>query len=69
MALRKRLLGLALRVAAVVLVAGVVIALPDVATVDADSILRYKNAIVVLIGIVLTGKFLYDTFFFERLRM
>ena len=69
MALRKRLLGLALRVAAVVLVAGLVIALPDMPTVEADSILRYKNAIVVLIGIVLTGKFLYDTFFFERTPM
>lgn len=53
------------RFAAVLLATGLLLSLPDVDTGDA---LRYKNAVVVFLAIITTGKLLYDTFFYERFR-
>jgi len=33
---------------------------------DPDSILHYRNALVVLMSVVLAGKILYDTLFYDR---
>jgi len=60
---------LVVRVLVVTLVAALLIALPDTWLPDTDSIVRYKNAIVVLVSVVTSGKFLYDTLFYERLPM
>lgn len=66
---QNRWLLLLLRVVVVVVVSGLLIAIPENWLAEADSIVRYKNAIVVLCGIVVAGKFLYDTLFYERLPM
>ena len=63
MRLSKRLGILGLRLAAVGAGAVLLIALPEM---PADDILRYKNAIVVLVSLIIMGKMLYDTLFFER---
>lgn len=51
------------RLAVILLVAGLLLILPDSPNGD---VLRYKNAVVVLAAIVVVGKLLYDTFFYER---
>ncbi len=33
---------------------------------DPDSILHYRNAVVVLVSLVMAGKILYDTLFYDR---
>jgi|HubBroStandDraft_4_1064222.scaffolds.fasta_scaffold380478_2 hypothetical protein len=33
---------------------------------DADTILHYRNAVVVLVSVVLAGKILYDTLFYDH---
>jgi len=44
-------------------VAGVLMSLPDY---DPDSILRYKNAAVAFAFVIILGKLLYDTLFYDR---
>jgi hypothetical protein len=51
------------RLATILIVAGLLLFLPDSQNGD---ILRYKNAMVVLVAIVAIGKILYDTFFYDR---
>jgi hypothetical protein len=43
--------------------AALLISLPDM---PSDDVLRYKNAIVTLVSLILSGKMLFDTFFYER---
>ena len=43
--------------------AALLISLPDM---PSDDVLRYKNAVVTLITLILGGKMLFDTFFYER---
>ena len=59
----RRLAQLLARLVVVYLGAWLLILLPES---PAEDILRYKNAVVVFVAIALTGKFLYDTFFYER---
>ena len=59
----QRLGLLALRLLATAGCAALLIALPDPTPEDT---LRFKNAIVVLISIVVAGKQLFDTLFFDR---
>ncbi len=63
MTLAKRLGFLARRFAGLLIVSGVILSIPDAAS---DGILRYKNSITAFAFVLLLGKFLYDTFFFER---
>ena len=63
MPFRQQLGHFFVRLAAILLVTGLLLALPDSPTGD---ILRYKNAVVVFVAIVAVGKLLYDTFFYER---
>lgn len=65
MRFKQRIGHFLVRFAVVLLTAGLLLSLPDPETGD---VLRYKNAIVVLVAIVATGKILYDTFFYERFR-
>lgn len=58
-----RLARLFVRLAAVCLGAALLMALPDS---PADDVMRYKNAVVAFVAVVLMGKILFDTFFFER---
>ncbi len=59
----QRLARLGSRLLMVYLGAWLLILLPDT---PGDDLLRYKNAVVVFAAIVLTGKYLFDTFFYER---
>ena len=63
MLLRLRLQRFAIRLAGLSLIAGAVLALPDIET---DGPLRYKNAATALVFVISLGKLLYDTFFFDR---
>ncbi|HZP84891.1 MAG TPA: hypothetical protein VFB21_24860 [Chthonomonadaceae bacterium] len=65
MGLRQRLATLCVRLAAILMVAGVLLVLPDP---NSGDVVRYKNALVVLISLVLVGKSLFDTFFYDRYR-
>lgn len=65
MGLRQRLALLCVRLAAILMIAGVLLALPEPNNGD---VVRYKNALVVLIALVLVGKALFDTFFYDRHR-
>ena len=58
-----RLGRLALRLSVTAGCAALLIALPDPAP---DETLRLKNAIVVLVAIVVAGKQLFDTLFYDR---
>ena len=51
------------RLSGLFIVLGVVLSLPDIAT---DGPLRYKNAAAAFAFVLMLGKLLYDTFFFER---
>lgn len=62
---RQRLGNFVVRFAVILLAAGLLLLLPES---QAGDVLRYKNAIVVLVAIICTGKLLYDTFFYERFR-
>lgn len=59
----QRLGMLALRLSVTAGCAALLIALPDPSP---DDTLRFKNAIVVLVAIVVAGKQLFDTFFYDR---
>ena len=63
MTLTKRLQLFGRRLSGLFLVVGVILSLPDLAT---DGPLRYKNAAAAFAFVLLLGKLLYDTFFFER---
>ena len=63
MTLAKRLGFFARRFAGLLIVSGVILSIPDAAS---DGILRYKNSITAFAFVLLLGKYLYDTFFFER---
>ena len=63
MTLARKLQFFGRRIAGLLIVSGVVLSLPDIAS---DGILRYKNAITAFAFVLLLGKFLYDTFFFDR---
>ena len=54
---------LLLRLSVIFIAAGGLVLLPEP---DGDSALRYKNAAVVLCAIILGGKTLYDTLFYDR---
>jgi uncharacterized membrane protein len=58
--LNNRILQGIVRLSVVVIVGAWIANLPEPAS---DSALHFKNAIVVLVGIVMCGKILYDTFF------
>ena len=59
----KRLGLLFVRLAVVCLGAALLMALPES---PADDVLRYKNAVVAFVSVILMGKMLFDTFFYER---
>jgi len=63
MTLKQRIGQFCIRFAIVLLVAGLLLSLPDT---NSNDVLRYKNALTVLIAVIATGKILYDTFFYER---
>ena len=65
MSLRKQLGRFVQRLSTLCVVSGVLIAIPDPGT---GEILHYKNAVVAFAFVVLLGKLLYDTFFFDRYR-
>ena len=60
---RSLLSRLLLRLSLIFIVAGALILLPEA---DSESILHYKNAVVVLCAIILSGKTLCDTLFYDR---
>lgn len=64
MSLRKQLGRFVQRLSTLCVVSGVLIAIPDPA--GTGEILHYKNAVVAFAFVVLLGKLLYDTFFFDR---
>ena len=63
MRVKERIGRFLIRLSTICVVAGVLLALPDLET---DSILRYKNAAVAFAFIIALGKILYDTFFYDR---
>jgi hypothetical protein len=65
MPLSKRLGALCTRLAAVFIVAGILWLVPDPAF---GTVLPYKSAVVCFAVVVLTGKALFDTFFFDHPR-
>lgn len=54
---------LLLRLSLIFLAAGGLVLLPEA---DSESILHYKNAVVVLCAIILSGKTICDTLFYDR---
>ena len=54
---------LLLRLSLIFIAAGGLILLPEA---DSESILHYKNAAVVLCAIILSGKTICDTLFYDR---
>ena len=60
---RALLSRLLLRLSVIFIAAGALILLPEA---DSESILHYKNAVVVLCAIILSGKTLCDTLFYDR---
>lgn len=63
MARHKRLYQLVSRLLLLLLVTDRLMALPPPGP---DSILHYKNAVLVLLSVILAGKMLYDTLFYDR---
>ena len=63
MTLVTRLVFFGRRLSGLFLVLGVVLSLPDLAS---DGPLRYKNAAAAFAFVLMLGKLLYDTFFFDR---
>ncbi len=63
MSLRQRLGVFCVRLAVIMIGAGVLMAVPEPQT---DDVLRYKNAVVVLVSVILAGKLLFDTLFYDR---
>ncbi|HLK58890.1 MAG TPA: hypothetical protein VKU00_20115 [Chthonomonadaceae bacterium] len=61
--MKQRIGRLVMRLSALIIVAGVLMSLPDY---DPDSILRYKNAAVAFAFVIILGKLLYDTLFYDR---
>ena len=54
---------LLLRLSVIFAIAGALLLLPEA---DSESILHYKNAVVVLCAILLSGKTICDTLFYDR---
>ena len=65
MKIRSLFARLLFRLSAICLAAGLLILSPEP---DSDSVLRYKNALVVLFALIMGGKTLYDTLFYDRYR-
>lgn len=63
MSLRLQIRRFVLRLSLIFIAAGILLAVPEPET---DSILRFKNVIVVFVVVILIGKLLLDTFFFDR---
>ena len=63
MRFRQKIGRFVMRLSAISMVSGVLLALPDF---DTDSILRYKNAAVAFAFVIALGKLLFDTFFYDR---
>ena len=60
---RQRVADLCMRVGVILLVTALIIALPEP---SGDSVVRYKNAVTALACVVLLGKTLFDTFFYDH---
>ncbi len=52
-----------IKILLIVLAAAWIVRLPEA---EPDTLLHYRNAIVVLSAVVMAGKILYDTLFFDR---
>lgn len=63
MSLRKRIGLFLVRLAAMLIAAGVLLCLPDAGSTE---LITYKNAIVSFLLVISLGKLLLDTFFFDR---
>jgi hypothetical protein len=63
MSLRRRLATFCVRLAMLLIAMGVLFLLPEPYN---DDMLHFKNAAVALFGVILTGKLLFDTLFYDR---
>lgn len=63
MAVRQRIARFCIRLAWLLITAGVLLALPEP---PSDDILHFKNALIALGFVIALGKLLFDTLFYDR---
>jgi len=63
MTFRSHLIRSGSKIVIVILASLWIVTLPEP---DPDTILHYRNAVVVLVSLAIAGKILYDTLFYDR---